>query len=78
MGRELRRQHDIRRAFTRLSGSRLRHLLDLLDGERLRTDVMSDADIDFPSKGLRRLAIRNPLLAARLATWPRFPAAWLG
>jgi len=78
MGRELRRQHDLRRVFTRLDGPRLRHLLDLLDRETLRTDVASDADIDFPSRGLRRLALRNPLLAARLATWPRFPAAWLG
>lgn len=78
MGRELRRQHDLRRAFTRLDGPRLRHLLDFLDRDSMRTEVASEADIDFPSTGLRRLAFRYPLLAARLATWPRFPAAWLG
>jgi flavin-dependent dehydrogenase len=77
MGRELRRQHDLRRMFTRLDGQRLRDLLDFLDRDSLRTEVASGADIDFPSKGLRRLALRYPLLLARLATWPRFPAAWI-
>jgi digeranylgeranylglycerophospholipid reductase len=78
MGRELRRQHDLRRAFNRLDERRLEDLLDILEKDTLGRRVACDGDIDFPSTSLRRLAFRYPLLAARLATWPRFPTAWLG
>ncbi len=78
MGRELRRQHDIRRMFRRLDPTRLGFLMDLLEREALRSELESRADIDFPSPGIRRLALRYPLLTARLATWPRFPTAWFG
>ena len=77
MGRELRRQHDLRRVFTRLDPMRLRSLMDLLEHESLRAELDASGDIDFPSMGLRRLAFRHPMLAARMATWPRFPGAWL-
>jgi geranylgeranyl reductase family protein len=78
MGPELKRQHDMRRMFQRLDAAKLRFLMDLLERETLRSEVESVADIDFPSPVLRRLALRHPILTARLATWPRFPAAWLG
>ena len=78
MGRELRRQHDLRRIFTRLDPARLQFLMDLLEREALRSELETRADIDFPSPGIRRLALRYPLLTARLATWPRFPTAWIG
>jgi hypothetical protein len=78
MGRELRRQHDLRRMLTRLGPVRLGFLLDLLERDSLQAQLESRADIDFPSYGLRRLALRHPILTARLATWPRFPAAWFG
>ena len=78
MGRELRRQHDLRRMFTRLGPARLGFLMDLLEREALRSQLETRADLDFPSPGIRRLAMRYPLLAARLATWPRFPTAWFG
>jgi hypothetical protein len=64
--------------FKRLDPARLRFLMDLLERETLRTELESRADIDFPSPGIRRLALRHPLLTARLATWPRFPFAWFG
>lgn len=78
MGRELRRQHDLRRMFNRLDPARLGFLMDLLEREAFRSDLESRVDIDFPSTGIRRLALRHPLLTARLAAWPRFPSAWFG
>jgi hypothetical protein len=44
----------------------------------LRAEVDASADIDFPTPGLRRIALRHPILTARLAVWPRFPSAWIG
>jgi digeranylgeranylglycerophospholipid reductase len=77
MGRELRRQHDIRRMLQGLDPARIHLLMDLLERESLREEVIAATDIDFPAPGLRRLALRHPLVAARLLSWPRFPAAWL-
>ena len=71
-------QHDLRRMFNRLNPARLAFLMDLLERETLRGEFESGADVDFPSPGIRRLALRHPLLTARLATWPRFPSAWFG
>jgi hypothetical protein len=62
---------------TRLGPARLDVLMDLLERETIRADLESRADIDYPSYGLRRLALRHPLATIRLATWPRFPAAWI-
>jgi flavin-dependent dehydrogenase len=78
MGRELRRQHDLRRMLVRLDRSGLLALMELLEREAIRAELESGADIDYPAPGIRRLALRHPLLAARLATWPRFPIAWIG
>lgn len=78
MGRELRRQHDIRRVLQRLDQSRIATIMNLLERETLRAEVGATADIDFPTPGLRRLALRHPVLTARLAVWPRFPSAWIG
>ena len=77
MGRELRRQHDLRRIFTRLDPTQLRSLMNLLERESLRAELDATGDIDFVSLGVRRLALRYPMVTARLATWPRFPTAWL-
>ena len=77
MGRELRRQHDLRRMFTRLDPTRIRSLMDLLERESLGAELDAKGDIDFLSLSIRRLAFRYPMLTARLATWPRFPSAWL-
>lgn len=78
MGRELRRQYDLRRMLTRLGPARLGILMDLLERETIRADLESRADVDYPSYGLRRLALRHPIATIRLATWPRFPSAWFG
>jgi geranylgeranyl reductase family protein len=77
MGRELRRQHDVRRMLQRLDSARIRTLMDLLERETLRDEVVAATDIDFPAPGIRRMALRHPILAAKLATWPRFPGAWI-
>lgn len=76
-GRELRRQHDMRRAFERLSANELAVLAQFLEDPRLRGTVNSVADIDYPSRVVAKLALHQPLLALRLLRWPRFPLAWL-
>ena len=76
-GRELRRQHDMHRAFTRLTGRDLLDLLQLLDERSTRRVVEDGADIDFLSHLVTLLSIRKPLLAMKLLHWPRYPLAWL-
>lgn len=76
-GRELRRQHDMRRAFERLSASDLAILTQLLEDGVLRSAVNSAADIDYPSRMVAKLALHQPRLALKLLGWPRFPLAWL-
>lgn len=77
-GRELRRQHDMRRMFNRLSAQELPALLRVLNNHRVRSAIDSTADIDFPSRLMGELTWRSPQLAIKLMCWPRFPLAWLG
>jgi geranylgeranyl reductase family protein len=76
-GRELRRQHDLRRIYNRLNAEDLPALLRVLEDVRMRRAVDSAGDIDFPSRLVRELARRQPCLTVKLLRWPRFPLAWL-
>lgn len=76
-GRELRRQHDMRRAFQRLTATELAMLVQFFEDRRIREAVGSVADIDYPSRLIAELVIRSPSLALRLMRWPQFPLAWL-
>lgn len=77
LGREFRRQHDLRRAFTRLSEPQMRRVIEALGTSALRRHVESTADIDFPSRAAMAVARRSPALALMLLATPRFPTAWL-
>lgn len=77
VGRELRRQHDMRRAFERLTATDLATLATFLEQRKLRHAVDSAADIDYPSRIVAKLALHQPMLALKLLRWPRFPLAWL-
>jgi digeranylgeranylglycerophospholipid reductase len=77
LGRELRRQHDIYRAFGRMTTDDLVAVLDLLQDGRLQHTVDATADIDFPSHLIAALGLRRPRLALKLLGWPHFPLAWL-
>ncbi len=77
LGREMRRQHDMRRAFQRLTTSDLQRLLAVLGDHAVRATVDRTGDIDFPSRLITKLSRHQPRLAFRLAHWPRFPLAWL-
>lgn len=77
LGREFRRQHDIRRGFLRLGEEELRRLIETLRRPGLRLQVETRADIDFPSGVVWALFRADPLLALRLAVAPQFPGAWL-
>ena len=78
VGKELRRQHDMRRAFRRLTTHDLQFLLPLLQDRTVRAMVDTAGDIDFPSRLVGATARHRPDLALRLLRWPRFPMAWLG
>ena len=76
-GREMRRQHDMRRVFQRLSIHDVQGLMPLLRDHELRRAVDATGDIDFPSRLVRTIGRHRPRTALRLAKWPRFPFAWL-
>jgi digeranylgeranylglycerophospholipid reductase len=77
LGRELRRQHDMRRVFERLTAQDLEEIIELLDDGGVRAAIDETADIDFPSRLVTRIGIRRPRLAMKLLRLPRFPFAWL-
>jgi geranylgeranyl reductase family protein len=77
-GRELRRQHDMRRVFKRLSPSDIATLVPLLDDDELRSAVETVGDIDYPSRVIRRVGRQRPRLLLKLIPRPRFPLAWFG
>ncbi len=77
LGREIQRGYDMRRVFLKLRGARLDLLLEALDRQPLHDDVDAVGDIDFPSQVVWAVLRRNPELALRLWTLPRFPRAWL-
>lgn len=77
VGRELRRQHDMRRAFERLSTKNLVDLVGLIDDPGVRGAIDHAADIDFPSRLVAAVGVRKPRLAVKLLRWPRYPLAWV-
>lgn len=77
LGREMRRGYDLRRVFTKLTESRLDTLVGALESEPLKAEVEAVGDIDFPSRVAWAVARRNPALALRLWSPPRFPGVWL-
>ena len=77
LGRELRRQHDMRRVFERLTERDMVQIIELLDDGAVRDAIDEVADIDFPSRLVARVGFRQPRLALRLLRLPRFPLAWL-
>jgi len=77
LGRELKRQHDMRRAFSRLDARGLAELVTALSRTKTRSSIESTGDIDFPSRLVWRLLTRHPGVVFRTFTIPRFPAAWL-
>jgi geranylgeranyl reductase family protein len=76
-GREMRRQHDMRRTFRRLTAADLRTLLPVLDDRPIRSTVNDTGDIDFPSVLVGRIARQRPRLLLKLLRRPRFPMAWV-
>ena len=77
IGREMRRGHDLRRIFTKLDEQHFARITESLAREDVRYAVDAAGDIDFPSRMAWAFARHAPSLAMRLATLPRFPAAWL-
>jgi len=77
VGRELRRQYDMRLALERLSASDLAVLAQFLEDRGIRRTVDLVADIDYPSRLVSRLTLQHPRLTLKLLRWPRFPLAWL-
>jgi digeranylgeranylglycerophospholipid reductase len=77
VGREMKRGYDMRRIFLKLNAARLDLLVDALDRQPLHGDIDEVADIDFPSQVVWAVLRRNPTLALRLCTFPRFPGAWM-
>lgn len=77
VGRELRRQHDMRRALTRLDESKIEALLTTLAGPKGRGALEALGDIDFPSRLVWRLLAQHPSLLFGAAVFPKFPLAWL-
>jgi flavin-dependent dehydrogenase len=77
-GRELRRQHDMRRVFERLDVRDIASLVPLLEDDELRSAVEIVGDIDYPSRVIRRVGRQRPRLLLKLIPRPRFPLAWLG
>jgi digeranylgeranylglycerophospholipid reductase len=77
LGREMQRGHDMRRVFMKLSPARLDHLVEALDRRPLHDAIDAVGDIDFPSQIVWAILRRDPVLALRLWTRPRFPGAWL-
>jgi hypothetical protein len=76
-GREMRRQHDMRRTFRRLTTEDLKTLLPVLDDRPIRSTVNDAGDIDFPSRVVGRIARQRPRLLLKLLPRPRFPMAWV-
>ena len=76
-GRELRRQHDMHRAFRHLTARDFRDLLTLLERRATHEAVKSASDMDYPSRLVRHFGLRHPRMTLRLLQWPRFPMAWL-
>jgi digeranylgeranylglycerophospholipid reductase len=76
-GREMRRQHDLRRMFQRLTTRDLQKLLPVLEDASVRSTVDAWGDIDFPSRLVSRIARQRPTLLLKLLAWPRFPLAWV-
>jgi digeranylgeranylglycerophospholipid reductase len=76
LGRELRRQHDMRHVFHALSEREVETFVTLVV-DALKDDVESRADIDFPSRIVRPIAKRALVMAIRPSRWPRYPSAWL-
>jgi flavin-dependent dehydrogenase len=77
IGRELRRQYDMRRAFDRLGQRQLNRLLGAVSDPRIWDKVAGLADIDFPSYLAWQVARYRPWTTLKAATLPRFPRAWL-
>jgi digeranylgeranylglycerophospholipid reductase len=77
-GREMRRQHDLRRSFGRLTIGDLQALMPILHDDKVRTTVNDAGDIDFPSMIVGRLARQRPELLLKLLPHARFPLAWIG
>ena len=77
LGREMQRGYDIRRVLMRLSPARLDHLVEALNRRPLRAAIDAVGDIDLPSQIVWAILRRDPVLALRLWTRPRFLGAWL-
>ena len=78
LGKEMRRQHDMRRTFQRLTTRDLQTLVPILHDHGMRSTVNAAGDIDFPSRMVGRIARERPQLLLKLLPRPRFPLAWLG
>jgi digeranylgeranylglycerophospholipid reductase len=76
-GRELRRQHDMRRVFARLTAADLATLVPCLAERELRAEIDAVGDIDYPSRMVLRIGRHRPQLLLKLMARPRFPLAWL-
>jgi len=77
IGKELRRQHDMRRAFERLGEVELRRLIGRLGDRKARATLERIGDIDFPSRLSWQILTWCPGLLVKTAILPHFPAAWL-
>jgi len=77
IGKELRRQHDMRRVFESLGEVDLGRLFDQLADRRVKSTVEQVGDIDFPSRLAWHILTRCPSLLFKGAVMPRFPIAWL-
>jgi len=77
-GQEMRRGHDLRRVYSKLTEQQFTELAEAIGASaRLRSEIDRIGDIDTPSRIAWAIARRKPALALRLATMPRFPLAWL-
>lgn len=77
VGRELRRQSDMRRVLDRLSMTDVTVLLELIEHNPTRAALDDAADIDYPSRVVARLATAKPRLLFKVLRWPRHPLAWV-
>lgn len=77
LGRELRRGHDLGRAYRRVLRTDLSALAAAFRTHGIRRRVDESGDIDYPSKLVWALARSHPALALRLAILPHHPRAWI-
>jgi digeranylgeranylglycerophospholipid reductase len=77
MGKEFRRQADMRRVFESLDERGLADVLGVASRAAVRQRVEVDADVDHHSPIALALLRENPMLAVRFLRRPAFVRAWL-